>query len=80
MTFDTCRYNPRLGCDCGFHKPSLDVYITDPIHGGKIVCHECSDFFRQTKDVPVKYSEGVYFHEGCFNRYKHYYGLDKPID
>lgn len=21
MTHGTCRYNPRLGCDCGFHEP-----------------------------------------------------------
>lgn len=20
MTIDTCRYNPRLGCDCGYHR------------------------------------------------------------
>jgi len=30
MTPETCRYNPRLGCDCGFHKPDEINFPTNP--------------------------------------------------
>lgn len=61
-------------------------YITNPAHGGKITCHKCNDFIREGEAVPYKnHTEAgelpiVWFHKDCFNRYEHYYGLDKPID
>ncbi len=30
MSVSTCRYNPRLGCDCGFHKPDRLLSWEDP--------------------------------------------------
>ena len=54
-------------------------YITDPTHGGKITCHKCVAFIREG-ETWFQYSVGVFFHRKCFNRYEHYYGLDKAID
>lgn len=28
MTTETCRYNNRLGCDCGFHKGTINEIPT----------------------------------------------------
>lgn len=63
-----------------------DAHVTDPHHGGKEVCHKCNGFMTYTEAVPywdhqhrnehAKY----WFHKSCFNRYEHYYGIDKPID
>ncbi len=60
--------------------------ITNPAHGGKVTCHKCGQFIlegdgegyldHQHKDEFPK----VWFHKACYNRYEHYYGLDKPID
>lgn len=81
-----CSY-PRCECmhgpeDCIFGS----AYVTDPTHGGKVTCHECNGFIQvfeaegywdnQHKDEFPK----AWFHKRCYNRYKHYYGLDKPID
>lgn len=63
---------PHLCENCGMN-------LTSPIHGGKITCWKCSGFFRKGLDVPME-RNGAQFHEGCYNRYEHYYGLDKPID
>lgn len=61
---------------------SLVYEVTDPVHGGKITCHKCGAFIKSNEDwfefVPGH--TGVYFHVSCFNRYEHYYGLDRPID
>jgi hypothetical protein len=66
MTVDTCPHNPLLGCDCKANPPRKR-------------CHTCSGFFHPALDVSIEV-HGVSFHEGCYNRYEHYYGLDKPID
>lgn len=58
-------------------------YITNPMHGGKISCHKCTGFFMEGKDVPmtpITDRPDIFFHEGCYAYYEHYYGLDKPID
>ena len=55
------------------------LYICNPTHGGKINCYKCVGFISEGEQY-VEYSTGVYFHARCFNRYEHYYGLDKPID
>lgn len=59
-----------------------DAYVTDPTHGGKVTCHKCCRFIRQGDDwfEHMPHNPGVYFHCECFNRYEHYYGLDRPID
>ena len=51
-------------------------YIRNPIHGGKITCFKCGGFFVEQLDVPIEYSPGVYFHEGCFNPHERYFGVD----
>lgn len=51
---------------------------TNPEHGGKIGCHKCSAWIYS--DQKYLEHERVFFHEDCFNKYEHYYGLDKPID
>ena len=61
-------------------------HITNPTHGGKVTCHKCNGFIvegdgegywdHQHRDE----FPHVWFHKDCFNRYEHYYGLDKPID
>jgi hypothetical protein len=83
MTVDTCPFNPRLGCDCGANKPRVtssehDIPLRNPVHGGKITCHKCGGFLFDKDFVEEHY--GVHFHDYCFNRYEHYYGLDKPLD
>lgn len=62
------------------------AFKTNPNHGGKVVCHKCGGF------IPEDEWEGYWdhqhrdefpaasFHINCFNRYEHYYGLDKPLD
>lgn len=62
------------------------MYVTNPAHGGKVTCHKCGGFIDEDdvetlidhdhKDQPPL----AYFHKKCFNRYEHYYGLDKPLD
>lgn len=53
------------------------AHITNPIHGGKVTCHKCGGFLCENDSLFIM---KVYFHEDCFNRYEHYYGLDRPID
>jgi hypothetical protein len=34
---DRCRYNARLGCDCGAYPPiKKECICTNPVHGGKL--------------------------------------------
>lgn len=73
--------------DCGSlqscHNKSSVNYITNRTHGGKVTCHKCNDFILTGKGV--LYPRGgfrdtdTWFHVKCFDRYEHYYGLDKPI-
>ena len=59
-------------------------YITNPLHGGKVTCHKCNGFILEgdhyiyPKDYMLE--DVIYFHKDCFNKYEHYYGLDKPLD
>lgn len=53
-------------------------HVTNPAHGGKVTCYKCGDWIYENEDHVI--FEEVYFHEKCFNRYEHYYGLDKPLD
>lgn len=59
-------------------------YITNPVHGGKETCYKCNGFILEGDHYvyPLdNFLDNVtYFHKDCFNRYEHYYGLDKPID
>lgn len=60
-------------------------YITNPVHGGKVTCHKCNGFIHEGQefiwpDINKKLDYTVYFHKDCFNRYEHYYELDRPID
>lgn len=57
-------------------------WATDIVHGGKITCHKCNSFLERelAEDPWFEYESGIYFHTKCFNRYEHYYGLDKPLD
>lgn len=63
-------------------------YITNPVHGGKVTCHTCGGFIKEgdcTVYGDYETIEGggapiAWFHTEHFNRYEHYYGLDKPID
>ena len=71
-------------------------YITNPTHGGKVMCHKCNGFILEGEgttfdklvhpnDLPeilqnTVWPETIWFHTECFNRYEHYYGLDRPID
>jgi len=60
----------------------LVEFVTEPAHGGKVICHVCGGFI----DVNSKYIKrgDTYEHldsQGpeC-NRYANYYGPGKPID
>ena len=79
MTEDTCRYNPRLGCDCGYHVGVTAEQINSTVFPR--LCHKCKQLINK-KDLYVFRGEMtiVNFHKDCFNGYEHYYGLDKPID
>lgn len=61
-------------------------FITNPAHGGKIVCHKCVGFIKEDEAVPYRDHQhrndfpNTWFHHRCYNPYEHYYGLDKPID
>ncbi len=63
-------------------------YITNPNHGGKVTCHKCQAFIEQGNCVDYnRFNDKgqvvevlAYFHTQCYNRYEHYYGLDKPLD
>jgi hypothetical protein len=50
------------------------------------ICHKCGkpvsditgrEYVNHPHDVSFP---PTWFHDECFNRYEHYYGLDKPID
>lgn len=61
---------------------SLAQFITDPTHGGKVVCRVCNGFI-DTRHKYIK-RDDTYEHldsQGpeC-NRYNNYYGPGKPID
>lgn len=64
----------------------LDAHVTDPVHGGKVTCHKCNGFIIAKEHVGYWYAQHKdefpkhHFHKECFNRYEHYYGIDKPID
>jgi len=60
-------------------------------NGEFIKCHKCDLYLTvghgrkfedlvHPNDKPMKEYPDVWFHIACFNRYEHYYGLDKPID
>lgn len=63
-----------------------EAHVTDPSHGGKVVCHKCGSFIIYSDWVPYRDHQHldefphIHFHKDCFNKYEHYYGLDKPID
>ena len=51
------------------------------------LCHKCKREINLEEDNEIEFvdvlnlkANPVFFHEECFNRYEHYYGLDKPID
>lgn len=54
-----------------------EFYVTDPTHGGKVTCHKCNGFILKKDHLFILKRD---WHEDCFNRYEHYYGLDRPID
>jgi hypothetical protein len=62
------------------------IHVTDPAHGGKVTCYKCNGFIQQKDAVPYRDRQhkddfpNTWFHKDCYNRYEHYYGLDKPID
>jgi hypothetical protein len=61
-------------------------YITDPVHGGKVTCHECNGFILKEDDIGywdhqyIREFPRYHFHKACYQAWKHYYGIDKPID
>lgn len=61
-------------------------FVTDPTHGGKVTCHKCNGFIQELEYEPYwdhthrNDPPNVHFHKTCFNRYEHYYGLDRPLD
>jgi hypothetical protein len=62
------------------HTPEAWV-VTNPAHGGKIDCHKCGRWiYDNEKCLEYDGNSGTFFHVECYNRYEHYYGLDKPID
>lgn len=74
-------------CDCDRYAVCvLPNYVTNPNHGGKVTCHKCNGFIEAQEYVPYWDHQHrdefpkIGFHERCFNRYEHYYGLDKPLD
>lgn len=64
----------------------VNMYITNPAHGGKVTCHKCGGFIEEGDDVPYMDHQHIdefpraHFHKRCYSRYEHYYGLDKPLD
>lgn len=73
---------------CQFPKCDCDRWVkTNPNHGGKIDCHKCGGWIYEDEGEVGFWNHQhrdefphVWFHKDCFNRYEHYYGLDKPID
>lgn len=61
----------------------VQSYITNPVHGGKVTCRKCSCFISEGtggKSMDTDNGHWVWFCEEHWNRYEHYYDLDKPID
>lgn len=64
----------------------LDAYVTDPSHGGKVICHKCGCFIQEKDHIGYRDHQHnnefpkEHFHKDCYNPYEHYYGLDRPID
>lgn len=50
------------------------------------ICHKCKDVIKEGEGKPYinhpndDSFEPTWFHHKCFNRYEHYYGLDRPLD
>lgn len=70
-----------LGPDAEFIK-TVDISRRPGPH----TCHKCKlliedgdgkEFINYPNDEPFL---ATWFHDKCFNRYEHYYGLDKPVD
>ena len=65
---------------------TIDGFVSNPVHGGKVTCHKCNGSILQSEHLPYwDYQHGneypsIHFHKGCYNQYEHYYGLDRPID
>lgn len=63
-----------------------NMYLTNPVHGGKVCCHKCSGFIIEGDEIGyhcyqnAREFPAAHFHKSCYNEYEHYYGLDKPID
>lgn len=59
-------------------------YITDQVTRENVLCHKCGLFIIAGEGHRYPESDflkdDVWFHVNCYNRYEHYYGLDKPID
>lgn len=65
---------------------TIQSFVTDPSHGGKVTCHKCNDFVAVGDAIPYLDHQHpnefpkAHFHKRCYNPYAHYYGIDKPID
>lgn len=62
------------------------VWITNPLHGGKVTCHKCTGFIKEHDGIGYHVHQHkdefprAWFHVSCYNQYEHYYGLDRPLD
>jgi len=78
-----CKYHPQY-----YLRKNTEVF--DVLDGPKQecfpICHKCDkliekgtgkEFTGHPNDVAFP---PTWFHHECFNRYEHYYGLDKPAD
>jgi len=64
----------------------MENFLTNPNHGGKVTCHKCNGFIQVGEEEGYWDHQhrnefpAYHFHKKCFNRYEHYYGIDRPID
>lgn len=49
-----------------------------PILEGQSICEKCKLVIKTGETVVTHY--GAVWHPFCFNKYEHYYGLNKGID
>lgn len=58
-------------------------YVTDPQHGGKVTCRVCGEFIDMGYEHTFheqEHDQTLFWCADHFNRYEHYYGLDRRID
>lgn len=67
MTFDTCPFNPRLGCDCGYNKKKDTMKVlfldVDGVLNNDLTKEKCCGYVGVDKALAKRLVQWYRFHE-----------------